>query len=108
MVTQHAFYLNNILPLQSCVFFSIEILSGTITDNKILRNLPVRIFPAYVLYMVLQSKGKLPQWQPRLRQAQFMGWVATDPSNVALVRNLSTGLISPQYHIVFDYWFKLK
>ena len=35
-----------------------------------------------------------------------MGWSATHASNVALVRNLKTGFISPQYHIVLDNWFE--
>ena len=106
MATQHASYLNNILPLQSCGFSPMEILSGNITDHKTLRNLPVWGCPAYVLHPILQSKGKLPRWQPRSRRAQFMGWSATHASNVALVRNLNTGFISPQYHIVLDNWFK--
>ena len=36
-----------------------------------------------------------------------MGWLATHASNVALVRNLLTGFISPQYHIVLDNWFEM-
>ena len=60
MTTQHALYLNNILPLQSGSFSPIETLSRTITDHKTLRNLPVWGCPAYVLHPILQSKGKLP------------------------------------------------
>ena len=35
-----------------------------------------------------------------------MGWLATHASNVSLVRNLSTGFISPQFYIVLDNWFE--
>ena len=61
MATQRDLYLNNILPLQSCGFSPMKILSRTITDHKTLRNLPVWGCPAYVLHPILQSKGKLTQ-----------------------------------------------
>ena len=35
-----------------------------------------------------------------------MGWSQVHASNVALVRNLSAGYISPQFHVVFDNWFE--
>ena len=38
MATQYVLYLNNTLPLQSCRFSPMEILSGTITDHNTLRN----------------------------------------------------------------------
>ena len=60
MATQHASYLNNILPRMDCGFSPIEILSGTITDHKTIRNLPVWGCPTYVLHPILQAKGKLP------------------------------------------------
>ena len=102
MATQHASYLNNILLLQSCGFSPTEIVTGTTTDHNILRNLPVWGCPTYLLHPILQSKGKLSRWPPRSRHAQFVGWSAIHAFNVALVRSLSTGYISPQYHIVFD------
>ena len=83
-----------------------EILSGAITDHKTLQNLPVWGCPTYVLHPILQSKGKVPQWQPRSRCAQFTRWSATHASNLSLVSNLKTGFISPQYHIVLDNWFE--
>ena len=35
-----------------------------------------------------------------------MGWSTIHTSNVALVHSLSTGYISPQFHVVFDNWFE--
>ena len=35
-----------------------------------------------------------------------MGWLATHESNVSLVKILSIGFISLQYHIVLDNWFE--
>jgi len=33
---------------------------------------------------------------------QFLGFSRVHSSTVALVRNLHTGFVSPQYHVVFD------
>ena len=35
-----------------------------------------------------------------------MGWSPMHASSVALVRNLMTGYLSPQFHVVFDPWFE--
>ena len=35
-----------------------------------------------------------------------MGWSPMHASSVALVRNLMTGHLSPQFHVVFDPWFE--
>ena len=35
-----------------------------------------------------------------------MGWSPLHASSVALVRHLTTGYLSPQYHVVFDPWFE--
>ena len=73
--TQHALYLNNILPLQSCRFLPMEILSGIITNHKNLHNIPVWSFPVYVLHLILQLKGKLTPWQPKIQTSSMYGLV---------------------------------
>ena len=63
--------------------------------------------PVYVLEPSLtQSGGKIPKWQPRSRRAQFVGVSPDHAENVAMVKNLTTGFVSPQYHLVFDDWFE--
>ena len=37
---------------------------------------------------------------------QFLSFSKEHLSTVALVRNLHTGYVSPQYHVVFDYKFE--
>ena len=37
---------------------------------------------------------------------QFLGFLRCHSSTVALVRNLHTGFVSPQHHVVFDYKFE--
>ena len=50
----------------------------------------------------LQNNKKLPKWNRRARIGQFLGFSRYHSSTVALVWNLHTGFISPQYHVVFD------
>eukprot|EP00956_Cyclotella_meneghiniana_P015936 scaffold24808_cov102-Cyclotella_meneghiniana.AAC.1 len=58
--------------------------------------------PVYVLDPKLQDGKKLPKWNRRARMGQFLGFSREHSSTVALVRNLHTGYVSPQYHVVFD------
>jgi len=62
--------------------------------------------PAYVLDPKLQDGRKLPKWQSISRRGQYVGKSPKHLSTVHLVRNLSTGSIRPQYHLVFDNWFE--
>ena len=43
---------------------------------------------------------------PRSREAQFVGYNPLHASTVSLVRNLKTGIISPQFHVVYDDYFE--
>ena len=59
--------------------------------------------PVYVLDSNLQSvPATLPKWEPRCRVGVYLGHSPQHAGNVALVLNLTTGHVSPQYHIVFD------
>ncbi len=50
----------------------------------------------------LQDGKKISKWNGRARLAQFIGFSEQHSSLVAKVQDLSTGFISPQYHLVFD------
>ena len=56
----------------------------------------------FVLDAKLQDGKKLPKWNRRARMGQFLGFLKEQSSSVALVRNLHTGYVSPQYHVMFD------
>ena len=59
--------------------------------------------PVYVLDAKLQGGiSGLPKWEPRSRVGVYLGQSPHHASNVALVLNLKTGLVSPQFHVVFD------
>ena len=106
MLVQHASYLHIVIPRMDCGFSLTEFLSVTISDHKSLSKIPVWRCPTYVPHPALQSKRKIPKWQPRSRCAQFMKWSSMYASNVALVNHLSTNYISPQFHVIFDNRFE--
>ena len=106
MAMQHSEHLVNILPNMSDGFSPEEKFCRTFKTNIHLEHLPVWGCPTYVLDPTLQDGRKIPKWNSRSRRGQFVGWSPLHASNVALVRNLNTGRISPQFHVVFDNWFE--
>jgi len=59
--------------------------------------------PVFILDLALQgSLGKIPCWDPRSRVGMYRGHSPRHASNVTLVLNISTGHVSPQYHLIFD------
>lgn len=59
--------------------------------------------PCYILDSRLQSSTiGVPNWEPRARLGIYLGRSPAHASNVALVLNPKTGLVSPQFHVVFD------
>ena len=72
------------------------------TTHDDLRRTHVWGCPVYVLEPALQDGKKIPKWDPRARLGMFMGFSQVHSSLVPLVLNVSTGKISPQYHVVFD------
>jgi hypothetical protein len=58
--------------------------------------------PVFVLEASLQNGHKIPKWKPRSRMGVYLGFSPNHAMSVPLVLNTTTGLISPQYHVVFD------
>jgi hypothetical protein len=58
--------------------------------------------PVFVLRAPLQSGFGVPRWDPRTRVGLYLGVSDSHAGTVALVLNLQTGHVSPQYHVVFD------
>eukprot|EP00978_Attheya_sp_CCMP212_P026824 scaffold88955_cov24-Attheya_sp.AAC.1 len=59
----------------------------------------------YVLDPRLQDGKKVPKWQPRSKRGQFVGFSPDHSSTIGLIRNVSTGYVSPQFHVVYDDYF---
>ena len=58
--------------------------------------------PVFVLDQKMQAGQKLPKWQLRARMGINLGVSNQHARNVALVLNLKTGHVSPQFHVKFD------
>jgi len=105
LAVSHAVQLYNHTPNSSSGIAPIEVFTRTTSDCQLLQNCHPWGCPAYVLQPRLTSAGgKLPKWQPRSRRGQFVGFSPVHAESVGLIRNLGTGYISPQYHIVYDDW----
>ena len=108
MALAHATYVYNNTPNDKTGISPIEVFSRTVSDGQALRNMHTWGCPTYVLEPKLtEAGGKIPKWKPRSRRAQYMGVSPVHAENVALVRNLTTGYLSPQYHVVFDDEFEM-
>ena len=53
-----------------------------------------------------EAGGKIPKWEPRSRRGQYVGVSPVHAENVSLIQKLSTGYLSPQFHVVHDDWFE--
>ena len=58
--------------------------------------------PTFVLDNKMQSGKKLPKWEVRSRMGIYLGMSMQHARSVALVLNLKTGHVSPQFHVTFD------
>jgi hypothetical protein len=86
-------------PSPEELFYSIK------SDYQAIREAKCWGCPAYVLDPKLQDGKKLPRWSPRSRLGQFLGRSKKHAGSVGLIKNLITGKISPQYHVVYDNHF---
>jgi hypothetical protein len=102
---QYAAWLYNYTP-KSNNLAPIEIFTCQRTNCEFLRCAKVFGCPVYVLEPRLQDGNKIPKWEPRPRQAQFLGFSKEHSSLSALVRNLRTSAITPQFHFVTDQRFE--
>jgi hypothetical protein len=62
--------------------------------------------PVYALQNCLQAGGHLPKWNSRARLGIYLGPSPRHASSVSLVLNLTTGLVSPQFHVKHDDFFE--
>eukprot|EP00804_Cyclotella_cryptica_P001119 CCRYP_008393-RA/>CCRYP_008393-RA protein AED:0.39 eAED:0.39 QI:0/0/0/1/0/0/2/0/218 len=98
MYMAHTYSTSGLTPL--------ELLTKTKADHRDLLRSHVWGCPVFVLDPKLQDGKKIPKWNRRSRLGQFLGFSDEHSSLVANVRNLSTGFVSPQFHVVFDNLFQ--
>ena len=102
----HAAYLYNITPKMETGVSPMSIFTKTMQEGNSLRNSHTWGCPVYVLAPKLKDGQKIPKWEPRSNRGQFVGHSPMHASTVGLVRNLQTGSITPQYHLVYDDYFE--
>ena len=83
-----------------------EMLTKTKSNHRDLRRSHVWVCPVYVREAKFQNNQKLPKWNRRSSLGQFLGFSEEHSTLVAIVRQLQTGYILPQYHLIFDDSFK--
>ncbi len=98
----YAVYLWNRLPKKDTGLAPIELFSGVTMNVDILQKMRVFGCPCYVLDAKVQDGKKLPRWQPKSRRGQFLGMSTRHASTIGLIRNLRTGAVSSQFHVVYD------
>jgi hypothetical protein len=106
MALSHAAFLHNHTPNSSSGFSPIELFTSTPDDHSALLNSHPWGCPLFVLDPKLRDGGKIPKWNPRSKRGQYMGASPLHSTTVGLVRNLQTGTITPQYHLVYDDFFE--
>ena len=83
-----------------------DLLTRTKSSYSYVKNARIWGCPAYVLTPRLQDGFKIPKWEPRSKQGQYLGVILYHASTVGTVRNLRTENISPQFHCVYDDFFE--
>ncbi len=99
---KHVVWLYNFIPNHLSGPTPLELLTKSKADHGDLLHLHVWGCPAIVLDQKLQNNQKLPKWNRRACVGQFLGCSDEHSSLVANVWHVSTGHVSPQFHVIFD------
>ena len=102
LAIDYGVYLYNHMPSKESGKSPVEIWSGSKSSYSSLTNSHPWGCPVYILDPKLQDGQKIPKWRPISRLGQFMGVSKHHASTVGLVRNLQTGRIIPQFHVIYD------
>jgi hypothetical protein len=78
-----------------------EIFTGVKNRNRLLDFHPFGCL-IFILDPTLQQGHKIPRWKPCSRVGVYLGLSPNHASTVPLVLSTTTGLVSPQFHVVFD------
>jgi hypothetical protein len=99
----YAVYMHNHLPNRDSRISPVELFTNTLFSNyNHLTRAHVFGCPVYVLDPRLQDSKSIPKWTMRSRRGIYLGVSKVHSSTVHLILNPETGVISPQYHCVFD------
>jgi hypothetical protein len=103
----HAVHLWNSMPRERNGLAPYEIFTGVkLPSYSVLLQARVWGCPTYVLDPRLQDGHKLPKWTKRARLGVYVGSSSSHSETVGLILNMTTGSVSPQYHVVYDELFQ--
>ncbi len=58
--------------------------------------------PIFILNPSFQQGNKVPRWKPRSQVGIYLGFSPNHAFSIPLVLSTTTGLVSPQFHVVFN------
>ena len=80
----------------------VEKMSRIKSSHIRMRNEHPLFCPAYVLDRNNHSGSGTPKWEPKIRLGIYCGHSPEYSGDVALVMNLQTGHVTPQFHVTVD------
>jgi hypothetical protein len=103
----YACWLHNGKPNRDSGLAPVEIFCGVKGACKDLQRGRPSGAKGFILHAKLQDGRQIPKWEPRAREAQFMGFSQERSSTIGLFRNVQTNHASPQFHVVYHELFRL-
>ncbi len=103
---KHSVWIYNCVPDAWSGLTPLELITKEWSDYKDILHCLVWGCLVYVLEAKLQNDQKLPKWNRRACLGQYVQFLDEHSSMVANVCYLTTGYISPQFHLVFDDLFE--
>ncbi len=97
--------LHNTLPVLEDGTSRLELFSS-IQVGANMKHVHTFACPVFALQNALAAGNAVPKWSPRAQLGLNLGPSPMHARNIYLVLNLSTGLVSPQYHCCFDNFFE--
>ncbi len=97
--------LHNALPVLEDGTSRLELFSS-IRVGANMKHVHTFACPVFALQNTLPAGNAVPKWSPRARLGLNLGPSPMHARNIYLVLNLSTRLVSPQYHYRFDNFFE--
>ena len=102
---KHATNDRNALPRKGKTQSPSSLFSNTTIEPNIKHFHPFGC-PVYVLQAPLHTGAPFPKWNEQSRVGIFLCHSPHQATSVPLILSTQTGLVSPQFHCVFDDWFE--
>jgi hypothetical protein len=103
---RHASESDRTIPKRANIKSSLEIFTDVAVCPKTNHFHPLGC-PVYVLNAPLQAGQSQPKWQERARVGCYLGLSPQHATSVSLILHPRHGLVSPQFHCVFDDNFEI-